>query len=300
MPLTQVQGGMLQGSTNTTTTIQSNGTTAITIDASQNVGIGTSSPADKLDVARNSGANSTGGLTLTNTSTSGYGSAINWNLALNSVAGINGRMYCEAASSTASFMAWQTTSGGTLAERMRIDSSGSVLVGRTSNLGTSRFVVESDSASVNPMTVSNSRSTAATEYSILFYRNGSIVGSVQTSLSATSYVTSSDYRLKENIAPMTGALDKVQALKPVIYDWKTGGSSQGFIAHELAEVCPEAVTGEKDAVNEDGSIKPQGIDTSFLVATLTAAIQEQQAMITSLTARIAALENPPVESVTNE
>jgi hypothetical protein len=60
---------------------------------------------------------------------------------------------------------------------------------------------------------------------------------------------------------------------------------------ELAEVAPDAVTGEKDAVNEDGSIKPQGIDTSFLVATLTAAIQEQQALITALTARITALEN---------
>ena len=73
--------------------------------------------------------------------------------------------------------------------------------------------------------------------------------------------------------------------------------SQGFIAHELQEVCPSAVTGEKDAVNEDGSIKPQGIDTSFLVATLTAAIQEQQAIIDeqktaleALTARVSALE----------
>ena len=90
---------------------------------------------------------------------------------------------------------------------------------------------------------------------------------------------------------MTGALDKVQALKPVTYKWKSDGSdSEGFIAHELAEVCPQAVVGGKDEVYEDGNIKPQGIDTSFLIATLTAAIQEQQALITSLTARIAALE----------
>ena len=80
-------------------------------------------------------------------------------------------------------------------------------------------------------------------------------------------------------------------LKPVTYKWNIdGSSSQGFIAHELAEVVPDCVSGEKDAVDADGNIKPQGIDTSFLVATLTAAIQEQQALITSLTDRIAALE----------
>jgi hypothetical protein len=69
-----------------------------------------------------------------------------------------------------------------------------------------------------------------------------------------------------------------------------GSPGEGFIAHELAEVVPQAVGGEKDAVNEDNSIKPQGIDTSFLVATLTAAIQEQQAMIEELKAKVAALE----------
>jgi hypothetical protein len=90
---------------------------------------------------------------------------------------------------------------------------------------------------------------------------------------------------------MTGALEKVQALKPVTWKWKADGSDgEGFIAHELQEVCPDAVVGEKDAVYEDGSIKPQQIDTSFLVATLTAAIQEQQALIQTLTARVAALE----------
>jgi hypothetical protein len=106
------------------------------------------------------------------------------------------------------------------------------------------------------------------------------IGSISQTTSATAYNTSSDYRLKENVAPMTGALDVVQALKPVTYNWKIdGSSSQGFIAHELAEVCPDCVTGEKDAVDEDGKPKYQGIDTSFLIATLTAAIQELKAEI---------------------
>ena len=91
---------------------------------------------------------------------------------------------------------------------------------------------------------------------------------------------------------MTGALAKVSALKPVTYKWKSDGSDgQGFIAHELAEVVPDAVTGEKDAVDADGKPQYQGIDVSFLVATLTAAIQEQQAIITDLKARVEALEN---------
>jgi hypothetical protein len=111
-----------------------------------------------------------------------------------------------------------------------------------------------------------------------FYNNNGRVGTISTSGTSTAYNTSSDYRLKNTIAPITGALAKVALLKPCIYKWNVDDSAgEGFIAHELAEVCPQAVYGEKDAVNEDGSIKPQGIDTSFLVATLTAAIQELKA-----------------------
>ena len=97
---------------------------------------------------------------------------------------------------------------------------------------------------------------------------------------------------------MTGALDKVALLKPVTYKWNVDGADgQGFIAHELAEVVPDCVTGEKDAVetytDEDGNeaTRPvhQGIDTSFLVATLTAAIQELKAIIDTQAAQIAAL-----------
>jgi hypothetical protein len=91
---------------------------------------------------------------------------------------------------------------------------------------------------------------------------------------------------------MTGALAKVAQLKPVTYKWNADGSDgEGFIAHELAEVVPQCVTGEKDAVDANGNPQYQGIDTSFLVATLTAAIQEQQALINTLTERISVLEN---------
>ena len=88
---------------------------------------------------------------------------------------------------------------------------------------------------------------------------------------------------------MTGALDKVISLKPVTYTWKdTKIEGQGFIAHELQAVVPEAVTGEKDAVDAEGNPVYQGIDTSFLVATLTAAIQELKAEVDALKLQLGA------------
>jgi len=134
-------------------------------------------------------------------------------------------------------------------------------------------------------------------YPIGYFVNFQYGGAVRGAIEGTSggagvaYTNLSDYRLKENIAPMTGALAKVAQLKPCTYTWKSNGhKADGFIAHELQEVLPDAVTGQKDAVNEDGSIKPQGIDTSYVVATLTAAIQEQQTIINDLKARIETLE----------
>jgi len=121
--------------------------------------------------------------------------------------------------------------------------------------------------------------TSGTTAMRFFNQTGSaIVGSISFTGSTTTYSTSSDYRLKENVTPMTGALAKVAQLKPVTYKWKSDGlEGEGFIAHELAEVCPHAVVGEKDALDENGDPDYQGIDTSFLVATLTAAIQELKA-----------------------
>jgi hypothetical protein len=174
-------------------------------------------------------------------------------------------------------------------ERARIDSSGQFLVGATSNPGGGTSVAAFSGADV--LNVNNTVAGTGSVTSVYFKRNATTVGSITVTGSATAYVTSSDYRLKENIAPMTGALANVALLKPVTYKWKVDGSDgQGFIAHELAEVVPDCVSGEKDAVDADGNPVHQGIDTSFLVATLTAAIQEQQALITALTTRITALE----------
>jgi hypothetical protein len=101
-----------------------------------------------------------------------------------------------------------------------------------------------------------------------------------------TYGTSSDYRLKANVTPLTGSAAKVKALKPCAYNWVNSPTteSQGFLAHELAEIVPQAVVGEKDAVNADGSIKSQQVDLSYVIPLLTAALQEAFARIEALEA----------------
>lgn len=120
----------------------------------------------------------------------------------------------------------------------------------------------------------------ATWYMIRFFNGaGSAGGGIlqNTSTGVINYATSSDYRLKTNVIELGNAVDRLKQLKPVRFKWLAtpdGNLVDGFIAHEAQEVVPDAVNGEKDAVNEDGSINPQGIDQSKLVPLLTAALQD--------------------------
>ena len=278
---TSVTTPIVTSAASTALTLKSAGTTAITVDTSQNVNL-----ASKLSFSYNTGYYNQ------DNAISNYASGNYLYVSGNGTS--TGGLYLQGAGNQKQRIIIDGNSaGGSIAfgtngsEAARIDSSGNLLVNTTSATGASKFVVAADTTSVNPMTVSNTRSTAATDYSILFYRNGSIVGSVQTTLSATSFVTSSDYRLKEDIQPMTGALAKVAQLNPVTYKWKLDGTeAQGFIAHELQAVVPDCVTGTKDELDADGNPKYQGIDTSFLVATLTAAIQELKAELDELKAKV--------------
>jgi hypothetical protein len=180
------------------------------------------------------------------------------------------------------------TEGGV--ETVRFDSSGNLLIGVTTPpTGSSNGLALAAGTLSGSQNISSSRGSTSNSQHITFANPNGQIGGINTNGTSTSFNTSSDYRLKHDIAPMQNALATVAQLKPVTYKWNADNSeSQGFIAHELAEVVPDAVIGEKDAVNEDGSIKPQGIDTSFLVATLTAAIQELKAEVDSLRAQVEA------------
>jgi hypothetical protein len=162
---------------------------------------------------------------------------------------------------------------------MAIDSSGNLLV-NTTNITSAKVNVLGSAGGVGYC----ARVSTNGDYGMVFQNTGgTAVGSIAINASTTAYNTSSDYRLKNNVQPMQNGLQTINALKPSTYRWKADDSyGEGFIAHELQSVIPEAVTGEKDAVDDEGNIKPQGVDYSKIVVHLVAAIQELKAELDAL------------------
>lgn len=281
-----------------------------------------------------------GSVGIGTSSPSSYGSPLTVYAATNptlSIASGNANAYFRLYSTSDNNM-YLTNTGGAMTvitantERMRIDLSGNLLVGTTGNspsaklssVTTGNWGLFAQCGNGNSAIGTTNTSGTASYTAVQFFNNGTTftaVGNITVSGSATAYNTSSDYRLKNTIAPMTGALDKVALLKPCTYKWNVDGSDgQGFIAHELQEVVEGCVTGKKDGTKEEEyEVTPavpavvdadgvettpavqavkgtrtvpsyQGVDTSFLVATLTAAIQELKAIIDTQATRIAALE----------
>jgi hypothetical protein len=188
---------------------------------------------------------------------------------------------------------------GSQSSRMSIDTNGNILINTTlTNLyaqSSGYGVCFRKNASLDVLSTSDNAvilNRTGTDGGIEeFRKNGTIVGSISVTSSATAYNTSSDYRLKENVHLMSNGLATVSALKPVRYDWiRDKSAGEGFIAHELAEVIPAAVTGEKDAVDNNGEPVHQGVDYSKIVVHLVAAIQELSAKNDALETRLAALE----------
>jgi len=195
-------------------------------------------------------------------------------------------------------------------ERMRIDSSGKLLVKTTSSpvLGTEIFGVEQTGATAGCFGFKNNNtgnatlggmwayagSSAGSGNYVAFYNGsgGANIGGIAHTASATSYNTSSDHRLKENVADMTGAIDRVKQLAPKRFNFIADADTtvDGFLAHEAQTVVPEAVTGTHNEVDEDGNAVMQGIDQSKLVPLLTGALKEAIAKIETLETQRADLE----------
>jgi hypothetical protein len=245
---------------------------AMTLDASGNLGIGTTSPSINLEVKNTGTLQFKFGTTGSSAGFQAYTGS-----------GVSGAMDF---SYTAGTIFYVSNNAGGVPERARIDSSGRLLVGLQSTSLSAKIVIQKDNGSPDGMAINQDSGgagisfygSATTAIFSYFVTSAGNSGQISGNGVVTSYTSVSDYRLKNTITPMTGALAKVALLKPCTYKWNSNGDDgQGFIAHELAEVCPQAVTGEKDAVDANGKPQYQGVDTSFLVATLTAAIQELKA-----------------------
>lgn len=176
-------------------------------------------------------------------------------------------------------------------EHMRIDSSGTLLVGRTANTDTGALCVDQDVSGGN-VGISTITANTGSRFHLLFRNGNGQVGSIATNGSATSFNTSSDYRLKENVVDLDGAIDRVKQLAPRRFNFIADADTtvDGFLAHEAQTVVPEAVTGTHNEVDGDGNAVMQGIDQSKLVPLLTAALKEAIAKIETLETKVAALE----------
>jgi hypothetical protein len=173
--------------------------------------------------------------------------------------------------------------------------------------------IEILSSYANPQIVLRGPATSSTNKMVFFNGNGE-VGSIKTEASATEFHTSSDYRLKENETPITDGIERIKQLKPYRFNFKVNADRtvDGFFAHEVSGIVPEAIGGEKDAmhpevlytakdelpegknigdVKEETRINPQGIDQSKLVPLLTGALKEAITKIETLEAKVTALEN---------
>jgi hypothetical protein len=304
-----------------------NGGERVRIASNGNVGIGTGSPIAQVTARGINSGGQGGTMCIQNT-----GSGVNTNVALyltpnngggNDFARTAAIKSRQDTAGNYADLEFYTSASNTPAEQMRISSSGHILIHQNSSsvpgfnnttiganfeknsTGTSLFISRSTQASLFCNRNSNGNL-------IRFFRSGTQVGRIDVTTSNATFVTTSDYRLKENVTSLSDGIDRFKLLTPCRFNFiaEPGQTIDGFIAHELSDVVPEAVFGEKDAMeeqevevtpavlDEDGNvlteavtetksiISPQGIDPGKLVPLLTAALQETIAKVEALERRL--------------
>ena len=270
-------------------TLDPDGTGDVVVAAGHSVGIGTAAPDEYVHIKGASGA-------ATDVQIQGGDDTNSVRLFMGGSSNrLNGRIVYDVANNAMTL----STNGD---ERVRIDASSNLLVGTTNATGDGGGLeLRGNTENGGFVQIKKTSSSSSGNKFMQFARDGSPIGSISMNgTTATSYNTSSDYRLKENVADMTGAITRVKALAPKRFNWVADDDDRtvdGFLAHEAQAVVPEAITGTKDEVDDDGNPVMQGIDQSKLVPLLCAALKESIAKIetletemTALKARVTALE----------
>ena len=264
--------------------------TAITIDSSENVGIGTTSPSGKLNLA--TGAGTACELRLTSNNT-GSGAGDRGRIVVHSARNDGtsfeaGKIEIDRSSGTLdkAHIVFATNGGSAVTERARITDAGVVNLGTDANGAYSGLSINS--------TTGGSYSYRATTGGGIHHFRSDVGGTnaLKSFINETGALdTSSDYRLKENIVDLPSSLETIKALRPVNFNFTDQTKLQsGFIAHELKEQISHIVDGDKDQVKEDGSMFIQMVNYSSLIPHLTKALQEATAKIEALEARVTELE----------
>ncbi len=256
------------------------------IDSSGKVGIGVSSPAATLHLSDSNHGIAAGyvGGTLPNSAGIYTSSSTTHGQAY-------GSLIVQA---RADYSGYGIAFRASNAERMRVHPSGHIFFNGMTSLtasSTNKGVVCEEFSTHGRVNI-HAKTNAGNQVAIGFYHSGSNVGGIYYTSSATTYSTSSDYRLKENVVDLDGAIDRVKELLPKRFNFIVDADTtvDGFLAHEAQTVVPEAVTGTHNEVDNDGNAVMQSIDQSKLVPLLTAALQEAIAKIETLETKVAALE----------
>ena len=275
-------------------------TERLRISSGGDVGIGTPSPSAKLTVVKSTrsstlGASSVLQISDASAASQAVGDRAEINFYTNSDS-LGGNLQhatigiiktSTTGNETADLYFGTSTIGGSPVERMRITSGGDVYIGNSSINTTETAIFLQKSGIITNVYAYSSGSINLMEF---YKQSAGLIGTISYNGTDTLYNATSDYRLKEDLKDYNG-IDFISKIKTYDFKWKnTEIRSYGVMAHELQEVFPNCVTGEKDALDDEGNIIPQGVDYSKIVPMLIKGVQEQQTIIADLINRLEALE----------